>query len=62
MPHPPRPPEQALPARAGALRKAATKREVEAVRLRLEAAKLDRQWAEFRAKRDAERNVKALTA
>ena len=45
VPRPTPPPEQALPARAAYLRKAAARREAEAVRLRRSAAEMDEQWA-----------------
>jgi hypothetical protein len=60
---PPESPERTLPGRAVLKRKAAAKREAEAVRLRAEAAEYDRQWAEQKAadaaRRQAAENVAA---
>lgn len=47
--------EQTYPSRAALKRKAAERREAEAVRLRAEAAELLRSWDEHRAKLDAQR-------
>lgn len=61
MPYRSTPIEQTFPSRAAIKRKAAERREAEAVRLRAEAAEYDRRWAEhctkIDAQRAAERNV-----
>ena len=63
MPRPSVPPEQSFPARAPSEAFGRQRREIAAIRLREEAADLDRRWAEFCAKREAQvsakRNVKA---
>ena len=48
-------PQQALPGRAGLKRKAAARREADALRLRAEADELDRQWSEYWAKEQAKK-------
>ena len=57
MPYSSPPPERAWPAHAGLKRKAAAKRETEAVRLRAEAAELDRKWADYKAAKAAQRQA-----
>jgi hypothetical protein len=49
------PPEHTFRSRAALKRKAATRREAEAARLRADAELLERKWAEYVARRDAER-------
>ena len=57
MPYRNTPPPQTWPAHAGLKRKAAAKREAEAVRLRAEAADLDQKWADYKTAEDARRQA-----
>lgn len=62
MPRPTPPPEQALRAHAAIKRRAAEKRERQAVQLRREADALDERWFAWRAQVAAKRNVEKASA